>query len=383
VKKVNLLARLALTPIRIAVYGALVFAVLLGVILFAVFRDSIDTRTLDILRVFQLSDNGGAASQILIDANPKNQYGLYRSRLAVLSPERLVLYDRSGVETASAVIRMENPILRAAGDKALAFDRGGTVCVVAGEKGVEASYDGETIITAVLTEGDCYAIATQRSGYRGAVAVYDGSHHKLIDWHSSESGYVMDIALNRNASMLAVAAVRQEADHAVSRLTVLRTNRNEPEAEIDLPDRLVYALYFMRDNICVILEDEVRFYKTNGELLETYHLDGRYYIGAPQVSDELCVLRTGRQASDYHGVLTMLDRSGKLIGEIALEDMSVDAMHVAGPYAGVLQSGTLSLYNDKAELFQSEENLTEGKTIRLTPDGSVLLIGQDKASWIR
>ena len=381
-KTPKLLARLAIAPIRVALYAALVFAVLMGVILFAVFRDSIDERTLgSVLRVFQLSGGEGEASQVLIDANPQNQYALYRSRLAVLSPERLVLYDRSGTETASAVIRMEKPVLRAAGNRALAFDRRGTVCIVAGEKGIEETYDTSPIITAELTEGDCYAIATERGGYNGSVSVYDSSHHKLYEWNSSESGFVTDIALNRNASMLAVAAVRQE-DHTVSRLTILRTNREKPEAEIDFPDQLIIEVHFMRDNICVLLEDEARFYKPNGELLESCHLDGRYYLGV-DVSDELCVLRTGRQASDYHSVLTMLDRSGKLIGEIPLEDAAVDDMHAAGSYAGVLQNGTLSLYNAKAELCLVEENLSEIKTVRAASDGSVLLIGQDRAYWVR
>ncbi|MCL2031501.1 MAG: DUF5711 family protein [Oscillospiraceae bacterium] len=381
-KKSSLTARLALAPIRVALYAALAFAVLMGVILFAVFRDSIDERTLDgVLRVFRLSGPEGTASQIMIDANPQNQYALYRSRLAVLSPERVVLYDRSGTEAASAVIRMENPRLRAAGDTALVFDRNGAACLIVGEKGVEAAYDDEIIITAELAENGGYALATRRSGYNGVVTVYGAAHHRLFEWHSAESGFVMDIALNRNASMLAVAAVRQE-NHTVSRLTVLRTNRAEPEAVIDIPDHLIIEVHFMRDTLCVLLEDEARFYKTNGELLETYRLDGRYYLDV-RVSDELCVLRTGRQASDYHSVLALLDRSGALIGEIPLEDAAVDAMHAAGSYAGVLQSGTLSLYNAKAELCFSAENLSEVKALRVAPDGSVLLIGQEKAYWVQ
>lgn len=382
-KRFSVLAKLTVTPVRVALYAALVFLVVLFVILFTVFRDSIDDRTLDrFLRTFQLSDRTGAAATLLIDSHPQNQYGLYKSRLAVLSPERLVLYDKAGVESASAVIRMENPVLRTAGNTALVFDRGGGSCVVAREKEVEAVYEDEMIYTAVLTEGDCYAVAAYRSGYRGVVSVYDSSHYKRMEWYSAESGFIQDIAINKDASLLAVAAVRQEKDQLVSRLTFLKTNKSEPVATVDIPDRLVVALYMMRDNLCVLLEDEVRFYKPGGDLIATHDLEGRFFLDV-RVSDDLCAIRAGRQASEYHSVLTLLDRSGKRIGDIALEDVPVDAMHVAGPYAGILQNGALSLYNAKAELCFFEENHSDSKTFRVMPDGSVLLIGQDRAQWVR
>ena len=382
-KKNSLIARLALLPIRVAVYAALVFAVLMGVIYFTVFRDRINDNTLPgILSVFHLSNRARASSDILIDSNPANQYGMYANRLAVLSPERLVLYNGAGAESASAVIRMENPKLRTAGNTAAAFDRGGKTCIIAGEKGVEAAYDTDTVITVDLTEKGCYAIATEKSGYNGAVSVYDASHYKFFEWYSSESGYVQDIALNKDASLLAVVSDRQENESFLSRLTLLRTDREDPLAAIDIPDRLIYSLRFMsRDHLCVVLEDEIRFYAANGELIGIYYLEGRYYLDA-QISDGLCAVLTGRQASAYHSMLALLNRAGELIGEIALEETPVDSISVAGSYAGVLQNGTLSLYNAKGALCFAQEDLTQCKKFFAAPDGAALMVAQDRAFWI-
>lgn len=383
-KKSKLLAQLALTPIRVAVYAVLAFVVLLGVILFAVFRDRINEQTLSsMFNLFELSGRAGDATTVPIDANPRNQYGLFGDRLAVLSPERLVLYDKTGTESAATAIHMENPVLRAKGGTVLAFDRGGKTCVVAKEKGVETTHEHESITTVALSDNDSYAIAFVESGYRGVVYVYDAAHYNSFRWYSAENGYIQDIALDPNASALAIATVRQGGEQLYSRLIFHKTSKDQPETVEEIAGQLVLALRFMgKDRLCAILEYEIRFYKSDGTLLATYPLDGREYLGA-RISDELCAVRTGRQGSEYHSILTLLERDGELLGELALEDIPVDDLDAAGGYAGVLQNGTLSLYNDKAKMCFSQENLNEYKKILLMPNGSVLLIAQDKAVWLR
>lgn len=383
-KKGSLLTRLALTPIRVITYAVLAFVVLMGVILFAVFRDRINDKTLSsVFNVFELSGSSGSTTSIMIDANPKNQYGLYQERLAVLSPERLVLYDKRGVESASTAIHMEKPALRTEHNTVIAFDRGGKTCIVAKEKEIEANYEFGYITTAALSQNDSYAVAVVESGYRGVVYVYDTAHYNYFRWYSAESGYVQDIALDPSASVLAVAAVRQEQEQLYSRLILHKTNRDQAEAVVDIPGQLILSISFLgKDRLCVILEYEIRFYKSDGTWLQTVPLEGRDYLGV-KFSDELCALRTGRQGSEYHSMLTLIGRGGDVLGDIALEDYPVDDFDAAGEYTGILQNSTLSLYNDKAVICFSQENLSGYKKLLISPNGSVLLIAQDQAVWIR
>ncbi|MDR1735568.1 MAG: DUF5711 family protein [Oscillospiraceae bacterium] len=381
----RLLSKLALTPIRVIVYAVLVFAVVLGAIAFTVFRDDIDEGTLNSIVGSFARPDGQIAAAVSIDGNTQNQYGLYGERLAVLSPERLVLYDASGNESSSAAIHMENPRLRAAGDKVLVFDRAGTACIVAGKDGVELEINNpdQPIVTARVTEDNWFAVATEQSGYRGVVTVYDNENDIRYYSYLAESGYITEIALSKDGSRLAVGSVRQEKDATISRLTLSRTNSETPDAVIDIPDQLILrAEYMGRDRLCVLLEYEVRFYDMEGETVSSYPLDDRYYLGA-EITPEMCVLRTSRQTGDYRGGLTLLDKNGKVIGDIALEETQIDAFSAGGSYAGILQGGALALYNDKAELCFYEENLSEHRNLLVTADGSVLLIAHDKAIWLQ
>jgi WD40 repeat protein len=377
------LAKFTLTPLRALLSLSLLAVLSAGLVLFVIFREQINSGMLSFLGGgfrFGAAREPDALS-ISLDKDPRNQYGLCNGKLAVLSPERLVLYNSAGAEAYSASIGMDDPVLRTGGNKAMVFDRGGQHLRIYGENGLEYALDEEAVLQAKLSEKDCWLAVTQESGYKGVVRVYNASNNEIFVWQSAQSGYITDADITPNGDKLAAAMVRQEREEVVARIVVYGTSKGELQTDISIPDGIVLSVsFFTGGNLCVFTENDVRVYSPHGALISSFGYANKTLLGAA-VSAELCVFRTSKHSAGISGELTAFAPNGSVRLSIDTEE-DVDDLCVAGGYTAVLSYGTLSLYNSGGNLIYSQVD-TEVRRVLVTQSGALLLITQSIAYWLK
>ncbi len=97
---------------------------------------------------------------------------------------------------------MTNPVVNTNGSLAVVYDAGGSSLYILGQRSLVWSTDElEPILSARLNRSGQLTVATQASGYRGMVTVYDASYSPVMSINLS-SAFVMDAALSDNGAAI-------------------------------------------------------------------------------------------------------------------------------------------------------------------------------------
>ena len=133
----------------------LTLVVVLGVVLFAAYRDGTG---MDVMRRYfnyGSAEKAGGTTLYEYDASSKNQFAALGDRLVVLSDISLRVLSKDGGEVWSASVNMSAPHLVQNGDRAVAYDVGGTTLYVLDQNGEVAALTAgneEPFIAATLNE---------------------------------------------------------------------------------------------------------------------------------------------------------------------------------------------------------------------------------------
>lgn len=121
-------------------------------------------------------------------------------------------YSFSGRQYAEEVLSMDNPVLSASSKAGVVYDAGGqSLFLFRGTVEVfDLSLEGDgDLLSARANDSGWLAVTAQRSGYKGAVTVYDASGSEVIQI-SLSSTFVVDAALSPDCKTVAVITMDQE-----------------------------------------------------------------------------------------------------------------------------------------------------------------------------
>ncbi len=359
----------------------LILLLVLGVVLLAAYRDGTG---FDVLRRFLnygRAESVGGEAIYDYDASTQNRFVVLGDRLAVLSDTSLKLLSRDGKELWSTTVKMSSPALVCGGDRAVAYGVGGTQLYVMDEKGLlrtlETSEE-EAFLTVTVNHAGWLAVTTEDPNYKSCVTVYNNKLEKVFRFQSSRrfavDGYVTD-----DCKMLAAVTLGQENSVFVSNILLYDLSQQEPVADYDVSDGLVFEIGEMGGMLATVADTSLTFADHRGKVNGVYAYPGEFLREYSLDADGFAALLLNRYQSGSVGRLVTVGTDGT---EIATLDISgeVQSMSACGRYLAVLYLDSLVIYNQNLEVYASLQGTRNAREVLVRPDGSALLLSAEEAT---
>jgi hypothetical protein len=346
----------------------LVVAVLLLAIVyyFTVYRDGADGGTAE-------------AGRIPLDENRNTILSLVDGRLAILSHDRFVLYDRLGRERVSRAVSFELPALTIAGSKVIAYDRDRGTALVADHDGVQAELNIPVLSAAGNTRGQ-YVLVTGGSGYRGVAQLYDSRNRLEYKWYSADR-YIFAVSLSPSGRRMAVAAAGLQGETVSARITFLEPGRLEPLGSADIEGELPLDAFSPDNNhVSILTESGVHFFTDDGVRLGHFSF-GAYRLLSHHATDQALFLHIGRNESGQNSRLICLSYTGAELGSVQFSE-GPDSISAAGRWCAVLETDVLTRYRlEGAALTAESLGRSHARSLLISTSGDILLLYSDHARW--
>lgn len=370
-------------PVRNFLSFALMLAAVLLVVLFAAYRDGTG---FDILRRYLhygRPEQVGGEVVYHYDAASKNRFATLGESLVVLSDASLRLFNSSGEEVWSTAVTMTAPALATGGNRAVAYDVGGTALYVLNQNGLllELTADEEEpYIAATLNKNGELAVTAQKRGYKSSVTVYDRSlsPEPVFEFKSSQrfvlDGYIL-------GDDLAAVTLGQENGVFVSNIVLyeMETSGEEPAANYNISGGLVAAIGEQEGRLVTVSDTALTYANSSGEITASYSYDGSYLREYDLGGSGFAALLLNRYRSGSVGCLVTVDKDGEELGSLDIRE-EVLSISASGRYLAVLYSDHLVVYNQDIQPYASLQGTGDTRQALMRADGSVLLLSAGSAS---
>lgn len=269
---------------RVMKYITIVLSLLLILGMMAVYSNDITVENLRYL--LRDLDSGsskytGIYSTIRYDSGNDLEFALYKGDLVVVRSGQTSIYAMDGRSVMNKKNDFYSPVLRSSDQYFLVWDPGQTsntlsiynaFSLLHSQKFTTSLYDAE------ISDSGIYAIATDATGYRGVVEVYDRDFQLLTTIYKEK--YIWDIALNADASRLLILSAYDQNGTWCTEVQLLDLERSETLMQFQLNDVLAYSCDFTEDgNYCILTEKDIRFYTETDELGKTVSFGTQIPIG--------------------------------------------------------------------------------------------------------
>ncbi len=370
------LLRVVATLVVLAVGLALVAAV--------AFRDSVNLDSIKRWFTYRslTRNDSGRAESFPYDGDLTDTFAVLDGDLLVCSHNAISLYSGSGTQYINQQVGMENPVVSSNGSLAVVYDAGGSSLYILGQRTlVWSAEDLEPILSARLNRNGQLTVATQSSGYRGKVTVYDAAYSPVMSLHLA-SAFVMDAALSDDGHTLATLTVGQSGGAFATSLALYDMDyvggEYTPDFSCQLGGGVVLETRHTASAVWTLGDRGLTVTNHNGhssgvswadKYLRRYTLEGDGFAAAL-----LGKYRAGSQAE-----LWVVDDAGQRRSlNLNEQVMSISA---AGRYLAVLTGDRLDIYTDQLELYDSLEGTQGARVVLLMEDGSAILISADSAGF--
>ncbi|MBE6995223.1 MAG: hypothetical protein E7429_00595 [Ruminococcaceae bacterium] len=359
----------------------MILAVVLVVVLFAAYRDGTG---FDVLRRYLNYGKDATAvdgdALYDYDASANNRFAVLGNRLVVLSDTHLRLLAPDGSEVWSEPVAMKAPAIHFGGERAVAYDVGGTELYVLSQEGLmrHMTMDAqEPLVSATLNDSGYLAVTAEKKGYKSGVRVYDPELELVFAFNSSRRFVTDAWVTNDNASLAAVTLGQQDGVF-LSNVVLYDLTHTESVANYDVMDGLVLAVGQQGDYLSAVTDTGVTFARKNGEELTTYGYDGAFLREYDLGGDDFVVLLLNRYRSGSVGRLVSVGPDGQELGRLDVNE-EVLSVSAAGRYLAVLYADRLEIYNRSLQLYASLQGTDFAREVLQRGDGSALLLASEYA----
>lgn len=367
-------------PVRHFFTFLLILAAVLVLVLAAAWRDGTGFDALARRFSYGGAQSAGSVS-FTYDSAADNRFALLGDGLAVLSGTELRVLDGEGRQACSILVSMENPALTAAGDRAVAYDVGGTELYVVDAAGTVLLHmtadPAETYIAASLNGKGWLAVTAEKKGYKGSVRVYsdklDGE--PVFEFKSSQR-FVTGACVTEDCRSMAAVTLGQTGGVFVSSIVLYDLDAQAPKAGWDVQDGLVLELRDKAGLLAAVSDTGLTL--TDGGGGETYGFGGWYLREYDLSGDGYSVLLLNRYRSGSVGRLVTVGDDGQEIASLDVRE-GVLGVSAAGRYAAVLYLDRLVIYNRELQEYASLTGTDYAKSVLVREDGSALLLSSESA----
>lgn len=354
----------------------LLIAVILVVVAVVLLWDqsSFDGLRRSIIYATAKKDESGCAELYEYNGDQTSRFAVLDGSLVALSGNRLLMMNEKGKNLVNEAVRFSSPTLISNERCAVAYDTGGTALYLLGSKGVLWTLESEgEILSATINENNYITVVANKSGYKAAVYVYSDTGEPVFEFDSADR-FVMTAALSRDNHTLAAVTMGQENGRFSSYLVLYRTNSKEPIKKTQISDGAVYEVGWTDGCFCVVAEDGLYFWETDGTQVGSYIFNNVYLLRCCLKGNGYVSLLVSPYKSGSQCTLLAVDTGGNELGccEIDNEVLNFDS---AGRYTAVLCADELTIYDKAMQRVSELRDISEAHQVLMRADGSAVLAG--------
>ena len=364
--------------------GCLIFfltlVAVLGVVVFAAYRDGTGFDVLRRYLNYGSVEKAGGESVYDYDASASNRFAALGDRLVVLSDTRLRVLNASGGEVWSTAVNMSAPALHSGGGKAVAYDVGGTVLYVVDQNGevlTLTTSEEEPFISATLNGDGWLAVTAKLKGYKGCVRVYNSDMEEVFLFRSSRR-FVSDAWVAGKGSALAAVTLGQESGTFVSNVVLYHLTEEEPYGNYDVTDGLAAATGWVDGKLAVVSDTSLTFADTKGTVEATCSYSGAHLREYDLNGDGFVAVLLNRYQTGSVGRLVTVAADGTELGSLDVSE-EIQDISACGKYLAVLYLDRLVIYNPMLEAYASLKGTEAVRGVLMRSDGSALLLFSESA----
>ena len=358
----------------------LTLVAVLGVVVFAAYRDGTGFDALRRYLNYGSVEKAGGESVYDYDASASNRFAALGDRLVVLSDTRLRVLNASGGEVWSTAVNMSAPALHSGGGKAVAYDVGGTVLYVVDQNGevlTLTTSEEEPFISATLNGDGWLAVTAKLKGYKGCVRVYNSDMEEVFLFRSSRR-FVTDAWVAGKGSALAAVTLGQESGTFVSNVVLYHLTEEEPYGNYDVTDGLAAATGWVDGKLAVVSDTSLTFADTKGTVEATYSYTGAHLREYDLNGDGFAAVLLNRYQTGSVGRLVTVAADGTELGSLDVSE-EIQDISACGKYLAVLYLDRLVIYNPMLEAYASLKGTEAVRGVLMRSDGSALLLFSESA----
>jgi len=331
-------------------------------------------------------NESGQVEAFAYDGGVNNTFAQVGDDFFVVTGSGVRLYSAaSGAAYVEQTCAMSHPILSTGGNTALVYDLGGNPLYVYRDRALAFTYtppSGNSILAASLSAQGRLTVATQASGVKGAVTVYDSNFQPVFGVNLS-SRFITDAILSPDGATLALATAGQTGgayDGQIAFYSLARDSEKKgPDAVYDLGSNAVLKLDWSDQQLRVLGETALVYVNADGTEAGSYSYGFRYLKGYALEGETGCALLLGKYRAGTEADLVTVDPTGNETASLSM-DQQVLSLSCAGRYLSVLTADGLTIYNSGLEPYHVQTELQNVRQVLQRPDGSALLISDD---WAR
>ena len=364
--------------------GCLIFfltlVAVLGVVVFAAYRDGTGFDALRRYLNYGSVEKAGGESVYDYDASASNRFAALGDRLVVLSDTRLRVLNASGGEVWSTAVNMSAPALHSGGGKAVAYDVGGTVLYVVDQNGevlTLTTSEEEPFISATLNGDGWLAVTAKLKGYKGCVRVYNSDMEEVFLFRSSRR-FVSDAWVAGKGSALAAVTLGQESGTFVSNVVLYHLTEEEPYGNYDVTDGLAAATGWVDGKLAVVSDTSLTFADTKGTVEATCSYSDAHLREYDLDGDGFAAVLLNRYQTGSVGRLVTVAADGTELGSLDVSE-EIQDISACGKYLAVLYLDRLVIYNPMLEAYASLKGTEAVRGVLMRSDGSALLLFSESA----
>lgn len=361
-----------------------VLAAALGLAAAVAFRDSLNVDSVKRWFTYRslIRGDSGRAESFPYDGELTDTFAVLDGDLLVCSRNAISLYSGSGTQYINQSVSMENPVVSTNGTLAVVYDAGGSSLYVLGQRALVWTGEGlESILSARLNKNGQLTVATQASGYRGKVTVYDAAYSPVMSVNLA-SAFVMDAALSDDGHTLAILTVGQTNGAFSTGLELYSmdyaSGQYAPDFSCQLGGGVVLETRHTAGSVWSLGDRGLTITGHDGRSAGVSWAD-RHLRRYTLSGDGFAAALLGRYRAGSQAELWVVDADGRRrVLELNEQVMSISA---AGRYLAVLTADRLDIYTDQLELYDTLEGTQGARVVLLLADGSAILISADSAGF--
>jgi len=283
------------------------------------------------------------SAKFSFDAYSDNIFEELNGGLVAVSASAYQVFDSTGEIVGRGTKAFSNPAADSGDGGAVLWSQGGKDVMLVAANGATKTIDSENaVISADINDGGYVAVASEQSGYKGLVTVYDPQGEAIYKWYSG-SGYLIDAAVNNSNTGMAALTVSDNG----SRLVAYSFGSEEEQGAYNESESVYFDIGYIAENrICAVADSKAVFvsgkceynaeYSFEGWYLKDYSLDGNGYAVFV-----LSKYRTGGET-----MIVTVDAGGNVKGSVSIST-DVRAISVRGKYIAVTFADSMALYNSE------------------------------------
>ena len=357
-------------------------ALALGALTLVVYRDQFNLDAVKrwlALRSVE-TDASGAAAPFTHAGGDSISFAYLKGGILQCSAAGAHYYSFSGDQYAEEVTPLSQPVLSASSSAGVVYDAGGESLFLFqdGQEAFSLDVDG-TLLSARVNDSGWLAVTAQRSGYKGAVTVYDASGSEVIQI-SLSSTFVVDAALSPDCKTVAVITMDQEGGTFLSQVLFFPVDQKEPKAQVSLGSVTVLDLDYEDGLLWVLGEDRVMTLSDDGKSANSYPFGRSYLKGCDFGGEGFALLLLGRYRAGSANQVMTIDPEGEVRSSMELRSQVLD-FDSAGGYCSLLTGSRLTIYTPELVEYARLGDTQGARYTALSSNGSALL-ADDQLAWL-